>query len=72
MQYDVYRPTDATDEAFDETHKFFVQVEEEDKFLCVRSLNHTSSMVQKLIKLHRLMHKRTWRQVYISRDSYIV
>ena len=36
MQYDVHRPTDATDEAFDETHKFFVQVEEEDKFLCVR------------------------------------
>ena len=44
MQYDVYRPTDATDEAFNETHKFFVQVEEEDKYLCV-SLRSLQSLL---------------------------
>ncbi|KAJ6449993.1 Rieske [2Fe-2S] iron-sulfur domain-containing protein [Mycena sanguinolenta] len=34
MQYDVYRPTDATDEDFNATHEFFRQVEQEDKYLC--------------------------------------
>lgn len=36
MQYDVYRHKDATDQAFNETHEAFVQIEKEDKFLCVR------------------------------------
>lgn len=35
MQYDVYRPEGASDKEFNETHEFFLQVEQEDKFLCV-------------------------------------
>lgn len=42
MQYDVYRPEGASDEDFDSTHQFFLQVEEEDKFLCVSSALNTS------------------------------
>lgn len=41
MQYDVYRPDGASDEDFNATHQFFLQVEEEDKFLCVSSPSST-------------------------------
>ena len=63
MQYDVYRPTDATDEAFDETHKFFVQVEEEDKFLCVRidSLSSPFSQLTPASDRRRRTRRRTWK-----------
>ncbi|KAF9030720.1 Rieske domain-containing protein [Hymenopellis radicata] len=52
MQYDVYRPTDATDEAFDETHKFFVQVEEEDKFLCTNAQKNMEAGTYRTGALH--------------------
>lgn len=35
MQYDVYRHKNATTEVFNETNEAFVQIENEDKFLCV-------------------------------------
>ena len=34
VSFDVYRHKTCTDEQFDEAHKFFVQVETEDKMLC--------------------------------------
>ncbi|GJN88491.1 hypothetical protein Rhopal_001457-T1 [Rhodotorula paludigena] len=37
VHYDVYRHKDCTDDVFDETHKFFVQVETEDKMLCANT-----------------------------------
>ncbi|GAA5950446.1 hypothetical protein JCM21900_004807 [Sporobolomyces salmonicolor] len=37
VHYDVFRHKDCTDELFEETHKFFVQVEKEDKFLCINT-----------------------------------
>ena len=66
-QYDVYPPTEATNEAFDETHKFFVQVEEEDKFLCVRSHARVQGHTSLIHDHRRLTRRRTWRLVYIPR-----
>ncbi|KAJ6525003.1 Rieske domain-containing protein [Mycena capillaripes] len=43
MQYDVYRPTDATDEDFNATHEFFRQVEQEDKYLCTNAQKNMES-----------------------------
>ncbi|GAA5913248.1 hypothetical protein JCM6882_000042 [Rhodosporidiobolus microsporus] len=37
VEYDVFRHKDCTDEVFDESHKFFVQVETEDKDLCANT-----------------------------------
>lgn len=52
MQYDVYRHVDATDEAFDETHKFFVQVENEDKFLCTNAQKNMEAGIYQSGPLH--------------------
>ncbi|GAA5827478.1 hypothetical protein JCM11251_003829 [Rhodosporidiobolus azoricus] len=37
IEYDVFRHRDCTDEIYNENHKFFVQVETEDKMLCMNT-----------------------------------
>lgn len=68
MQYDVYRPTDATDEDFNATHEFFRQVEQEDKYLCVRiyllDMIYTHLLVDGVSL--RQTHRRTWSRACTS------
>ncbi|EIM87664.1 Rieske domain-containing protein [Stereum hirsutum FP-91666 SS1] len=52
MQYDVYRPEGASDEDFDSTHQFFLQVEEEDKFLCTNAQKNMEAGIYQTGSLH--------------------